>query len=89
MKEFLKNFIHGAFLEIFGIIVSTTITAIPVYYLWNWLVPIIFAIKIITFWQACGICLLIRILLPGATSPFHDLDPAMEYFRKAIKALNK
>lgn len=31
------------------------ITAIPVYYLWNWLCPIVFHLPKITYWQAWGI----------------------------------
>ncbi len=34
-------------------------------YLWNWLMPMIFGLPIITFWQALGICLLSKILFGG------------------------
>ncbi|HBH05559.1 MAG TPA: hypothetical protein DDX92_03020 [Flavobacteriales bacterium] len=33
--------------------------------LWNWLMPLIFGISIITFWQAAGLLLLSRILFGG------------------------
>jgi len=26
--------------------------SLPVYFLWNWLIPEIFGLKVITFWQA-------------------------------------
>ena len=36
----------------------------PVMALWNVLVPAIFGLKEITFWQAVGLCLLINLLAP-------------------------
>lgn len=34
-------------------------------YLWNWLMPLIFGLPVITFWQALGLCLLSKILFGG------------------------
>lgn len=34
----------------------------PVKLLWNWLMPVIFSLPAISFWQAAGIMLLISIL---------------------------
>lgn len=34
-------------------------------YLWNWLMPAIFGLTTITFWQAIGLCLLSKILFGG------------------------
>jgi len=39
-----------------------------VMYLWNWLVPVLFAGKTITFWQALGVLVLSRILFGGFSS---------------------
>ena len=36
-----------------------------VMHLWNWLMPAIFGLKIITFWQAIGLLILARILVGG------------------------
>lgn len=33
--------------------------------LWNWLIPVVFGGKIITYWQALGILVLSRILVGG------------------------
>lgn len=33
--------------------------------LWNWLVPTIFGLKAITFWQAIGMLILSKLLLSG------------------------
>lgn len=34
-------------------------------HLWNWLMPAIFGLKTITFWQAIGLLILARILVGG------------------------
>ncbi len=34
-------------------------------WLWNWLMPELFGLTTITFWQAIGICLLSKILIGG------------------------
>jgi hypothetical protein len=34
-------------------------------YLWNWLVPVLFAGPVITFWQALGLLALSKILFSG------------------------
>lgn len=34
-------------------------------WLWNWLMPVIFNLPVITFWQAAGILVLSRILFRG------------------------
>ena len=34
-------------------------------HLWNWLMPALFGLKMITFWQAIGLLILARILVGG------------------------
>jgi len=41
---------------------------IPVYFLWNWLMPIIFGLKTITFFQAIGLSVLASLLTKGSSS---------------------
>lgn len=36
--------------------------SLPVYLLWNWLIPEIFGLKVITFWQALGLTTLCSFL---------------------------
>lgn len=36
--------------------------SLPVYFLWNWLIPEIFGLKVITFWQALGLTTLCSFL---------------------------
>jgi len=57
--------------EIIGIIVLVLIVAFglsllfayPIMWLWNWLMPMIFGLPIINFWQAFGLNLLSSLLL--------------------------
>ena len=49
------------------IVVVGVLTALPVMLLWNWLVPAIFGLPAVTFWQALGICILVRLLAYPAT----------------------
>jgi hypothetical protein len=53
---FLVPLMIAAFIAIGGAIVM---------YLWNWLVPALFGLRSITFWQALGVLVLCRILFGG------------------------
>lgn len=47
----------------FGLIIAVgIIVAFPVKWLWNWLMPLIFELREITFWQALGLLLLSGLL---------------------------
>ena len=50
------------------IAIVSLIAAIPTYFLWNWLMPAIFNIKVITFWQAWGLNFLAGILFKNSNS---------------------
>ena len=43
---------------VFVVIGIAMIYTVPVYFLWNWLMPIIFELPRITFWQSLGLSLL-------------------------------
>ena len=50
-------------LGIIGILILAVILfGYPTMLLWNWLMPDLFSLPYITFWQACGINLLASIL---------------------------
>ena len=55
-------------LDIFIFAVISIVAAIPTYFLWNWLMPAIFAITKITFWQAWGVNFLTAILFKGSST---------------------
>ena len=39
--------------------------------LWNWLMPLLFGLKVITYWQAFGICVLSKLLFSGVGGHHH------------------
>ena len=50
-------------IAILGMTVGLSLlTALPTLYLWNWLMPVLFGLPVITFWQALGITFLANIL---------------------------
>ena len=68
----MRNYV----LRAFGAILMTLalwptvslLLAWPVKLLWNWLMPVIFGLPLITFWQAAGLMLLISILFRWSVS---------------------
>jgi hypothetical protein len=58
--------------NILGVILIAAILAIlfafPTMWLWNWLMPAIFGLTKITFWQALGIDILSEILFKSTSS---------------------
>jgi hypothetical protein len=70
-------FLHGlkiTGLVILGVIAFTAfafLLGILIVYLWNWLMPALFGIKTITFWQAIGILVLARIIFGGLHAGGH------------------
>lgn len=49
------------------IAIVSLVSAIPTYFLWNWLMPEFFAIKMVTFWQAWGVNMLAGILFKSSS----------------------
>ena len=62
MEDFFEV-IGLVFAVVFIILFFSFIFAWFVMLLWNWLIPAIFGLKIITFWQAFGLNLLSGLLL--------------------------
>jgi len=58
----------GGLIVIVVMAMLALVAAIPVYFLWNWLIPTIFGLKTITFWQAWGLFWLTSILFKGGGS---------------------
>jgi hypothetical protein len=59
-------------LGLFIILIGSIVGGVFTYFLWNWLMPIIFGLPIITFWQAIGLNILSAILIKGTTSTHKD-----------------
>lgn len=54
----LEKIVTGIGVGVLGILIIAIlglVLALPLYFLWNWLMPEIFGIKVITYWQAWGI----------------------------------
>lgn len=66
MKQIIVTFliVVGAILA--GIIIATVAIgvfgALPIMLLWNWLMPMLFGLKVITFWQSFGLLILSSLL---------------------------
>lgn len=64
------------FFEVIGMIVVgfgtlvllSLVFAIPTYYLWNWLMPLLFGLKTVTLFQAWGINALTSCLFKSSSS---------------------
>jgi membrane protein required for beta-lactamase induction len=60
----------AAFLGLVAIVI--VLLGYPLMLLWNWLMPIIFGLPEITFWQAIGLNLLSTILFKSTTTVKKD-----------------
>ena len=58
----MNNTIQTILTAILIVAVTAIILGLPLMWLWNWLMPTIFGLSEITFWQACGLQLLATIL---------------------------
>jgi len=64
MKSSFETF--AAFLGLIAIVI--VILGYPLMLLWNWLMPVIFGLPEITFWQAIGLNLLSTILFKSTST---------------------
>ena len=61
----------GAPLAMVGIALLMALGGWIVQHLWNWLLPLLFGWRMITFWQALALLVLCRILLGGFSGGGH------------------
>ena len=59
-----------------------------VMHLWNWLMPMLFGLKTITYWQAFGIVILAKILFGSHGHREHDNHPAARIRQKVTKHIH-
>ena len=57
-----NQIIHDILLTIGILILAVMLFGGPLMILWNWLMPYLFGLPEITFWQACGLQLLSTLL---------------------------
>lgn len=66
IKAFIKALAYGLlFMALYSVL--SLLGAIPTYFLWNWLMPTLFGVAKVTFWQAWGINFLASILLKSSS----------------------
>jgi hypothetical protein len=73
MLEDILGAIIGVILLIVGtFLLSAIFCALPAMLLWNWLMPTIFGLTKITFWQAFGLCFLASCIFGRPSSSKND-----------------
>jgi hypothetical protein len=63
----MKQITHDILLIIGVLMLAMILFGGPLMVLWNWLMPTIFGLTEITFWQACGLQLLATILFKSTS----------------------
>ncbi len=69
---YVLKIIGLAILGLMGAVALAFLFGYVVVWLWNWLMPELFGLKIITFWQAVGLIILARIIFGGFKHPHPD-----------------
>ena len=59
-----------------------TVFSFLIMHLWNWLMPALFGLHVITFWQAVGVLVLSKILFGGFRPRF---GPGMQWRRRMME----
>jgi len=84
-----KNWVFLVPAAIAGMIVFTFIGGTLVQLLWNWLMPPLFGLREVTFWQGLGLLALCRILFGGFGKGMHRghhrRPEDRERFRAAVR----
>jgi hypothetical protein len=72
--EKVIKIIGWIFLGILGAAAIGVVLGLVVMWLWNWLMPVIFGLPVINYWQAVGIFILCHLLFKGhhPHKDFHD-----------------
>ena len=83
----MKVKVHGVLRRVLKIVLFAVL-AIPLFgslvmWLWNWLMPAVFGLRAINFWQAFGLLILSKILLTGFHGrPGSERDWRMRFIRR-------
>jgi len=69
----MLNVLTISLLTIITLILTFLIGSTAIYFLWNWLVPSIFNLRIISFPEAFGLLILFRFLIGPVTYKITDI----------------
>jgi uncharacterized membrane protein len=71
----MNNFLTGLLYLLYALItiaIYSLILGLPVMLLWNWIIPALFGLTKITFWQAIGLNLLCGLLFKGTNTIYNN-----------------
>ena len=68
MSNKIVGFFVGIGVVLLGGIILCLFLGLPVLFLWNWLMPEIFGLKAINFWQAIGILFLSHLIFKSGVT---------------------
>jgi hypothetical protein len=83
----MKVIVHGVLRQVLRVVLFAAL-AIPLFgfvvmWLWNWLMPAVFGLHAISFWQALGLLVLSKILFTGFHGrPGYPGDWRMRFIRR-------
>jgi uncharacterized membrane protein YraQ (UPF0718 family) len=78
--KFYSKVLRIALMVIFGILMAGVFGLLIGYFamlLWNWLMPAIFGLGLITYWQAVGLVILSKIIFSGI-APHHQKEKSKD-----------
>lgn len=67
-EEALVGCLLAFFLAVFVVVAVSVLYTVPIMLLWNWLMPELFGLTTITFWQALGLSTLTSLLFKSTPS---------------------
>lgn len=70
--EFFFDVLKGMFLGVIFVALCALVLGLPLMVLWNWLMPTLFGLTKITFWQAIGLNILTGILFGRSSASVSD-----------------
>lgn len=64
MEDFIKNF----FIGFVATLIFLSVICFPLMLLWNWLMPAVFGLPALTFWQTAGLIIICHVLFKPAVN---------------------
>ena len=64
MEDFIKNFLIG----FVATLIFLSVICFPLMLLWNWLMPAVFGLPTLTFWQTAGLIIICHVLFKPAVN---------------------